>query len=84
MIERLAGELGGKALFPSAGRPFLPFQRWAQRANRFIPRRLAYWFTRITACGTPTAARLASVKSLPFPSRRRSRARAYPVRGAGA
>ena len=57
VIESLARELGGKALFPFGGPPFLPFQRWAQRANRFIPRQLAYSFTRITACGTPTAAR---------------------------
>jgi hypothetical protein len=33
MIERLAGELGGRALFPFEGPPFLPFQRWAQRAE---------------------------------------------------
>ena len=26
-------ELGGKALFPFGGPPFLPFQRWAQRAE---------------------------------------------------
>jgi hypothetical protein len=33
LIESLAGELGGKALFPFGGPPFLPFQRWAQRAE---------------------------------------------------
>jgi hypothetical protein len=33
LIETLAGELGGKALFPFGGPPFLPFQRWAQRAE---------------------------------------------------
>jgi len=33
LIEILAGELGGKALFPFGGPPFLPFQRWAQRAE---------------------------------------------------
>jgi hypothetical protein len=33
LIEGLAGELGGKALFPFGGPPFLPFQRWAQRAE---------------------------------------------------
>ena len=33
MIEALARELGGKALFPFGGPPFLPFQRWAQRAE---------------------------------------------------
>jgi hypothetical protein len=42
LIESLARELGGKALFPFGGPPFLPFQRWAQRAERSIPRRLAY------------------------------------------
>jgi hypothetical protein len=33
IIESLAGELGGRALFPFDGPPFLPFQRWAQRAE---------------------------------------------------
>jgi hypothetical protein len=33
LIERLAREFGGKALFPFSGPPFLPFQRWAQRAE---------------------------------------------------
>ena len=33
LIETLAGELRGKALFPFGGPPFLPFQRWAQRAE---------------------------------------------------
>jgi hypothetical protein len=33
VMEALAVELGGKALFPFGGPPFLPFQRWAQRAE---------------------------------------------------
>ena len=33
LIESLARELGGKALFPFSGPPFLPFQQWAQRAE---------------------------------------------------
>jgi hypothetical protein len=33
LIESLASELGGKALFPFGGPPFLPFQRWAERAE---------------------------------------------------
>jgi hypothetical protein len=33
LIESLAGELGAKALFPFGEPPFLPFQRWAQRAE---------------------------------------------------
>jgi hypothetical protein len=33
LIESLAHELGTKALFPFDGPPFLPFQRWAQRAE---------------------------------------------------
>jgi hypothetical protein len=37
VIEALAGELGGKALFPFGGPPFLPFQRWAQRAEPVHP-----------------------------------------------
>jgi hypothetical protein len=37
VIEALARELGGKALFPFGGPPFLPFQRWAQRAESVHP-----------------------------------------------
>jgi ferredoxin len=33
LIEALAHELGGRALFPFGEPPFLPFQRWAQRAE---------------------------------------------------
>jgi hypothetical protein len=33
LIESLAEELGAKALFPFGGPPFLPFQRWARRAE---------------------------------------------------
>jgi hypothetical protein len=32
-MEALARELGAMALFPFGGPPFLPFQRWAQRAE---------------------------------------------------
>lgn len=33
MATRLAEALGGAALFPFGGRPWLPFQRWAQLAE---------------------------------------------------
>ena len=33
VIEALARELGGRALFPFGGPPFLPFQQWARRAE---------------------------------------------------
>jgi hypothetical protein len=33
LIEALARELDGQALFPFGDPPFLPFQRWAQRAE---------------------------------------------------
>ncbi len=33
LIESLAGDLGAKAFFPFGGPPFLPFQRWAMRAE---------------------------------------------------
>ena len=33
VIEALARELGAMALFPFGGPPFLPFQRWARRAE---------------------------------------------------
>ena len=39
LIEALARELGAQALFPFGGPPFWPFQQWAQRRNRCIPRR---------------------------------------------
>jgi hypothetical protein len=37
VIEALARELGGKALFPFGGPPYLPFQQWAQRAEPVHP-----------------------------------------------
>ncbi len=37
VIGALAEELGARALFPFAGPPFLPFQRWAQRAEPLFP-----------------------------------------------
>ncbi len=33
IIDGLAAELGGTALYPFGGRPWLPFQRWAMRAE---------------------------------------------------
>ena len=33
VVTRLAEALGGAALFPFGGPPWLPFQRWAQRAE---------------------------------------------------
>jgi hypothetical protein len=33
VMQTLACELDGKALFPFGGPPFLPFQQWAQRAE---------------------------------------------------
>ncbi len=32
VIDALASEFGGRALYPFGGPPWLPFQRWAQRA----------------------------------------------------
>jgi hypothetical protein len=37
VIEALARELGGKALFPFGGPPFWPFQQWARRAEPVHP-----------------------------------------------
>jgi hypothetical protein len=37
VIGSLALRLGGHALFPFSGPPFLPFQRWAQRAEPVWP-----------------------------------------------
>jgi hypothetical protein len=37
LIEALARELGGKALFPFGGPPFWPFQQWARRAEPVYP-----------------------------------------------
>jgi hypothetical protein len=37
IVEALAAESGGLALFPFAGPPWLPFQRWAMRAEDVRP-----------------------------------------------
>jgi hypothetical protein len=37
VIATLARELGGKALFPFGGPPFLPFQQWARRVEPVHP-----------------------------------------------
>ncbi len=37
VIEALAHELGGTALFPFGGPPYLPFQQWARRAEPVHP-----------------------------------------------
>jgi len=37
VVAELAGELGADALFPFGGPPFLPFIRWAQRAEDVYP-----------------------------------------------
>jgi epoxyqueuosine reductase QueG len=34
VIDRLASNLGAAPLYPFAGPPWLPFQRWAQKADR--------------------------------------------------
>lgn len=36
-VEGIAGELGAKAIFPFDGPPYLPFQRWAQKAENLVP-----------------------------------------------
>ncbi|MEK9660792.1 MAG: ferredoxin [Alphaproteobacteria bacterium] len=36
-LDTLAGEFGATALFPFGGPPWLPFQRWAQRAGPVRP-----------------------------------------------
>ena len=37
VLERLAAEMRASPLFPGEGPPFLPFQRWAQRAEPVYP-----------------------------------------------
>lgn len=37
VVGELARELGAEALFPFGGAPFLPFIRWAQRAENVFP-----------------------------------------------
>ena len=37
IIDGLAAKLGAHALFPFGGPPFLPFQRWAQKAETLYP-----------------------------------------------
>ena len=83
LIESLARELGGRALFPFGGPPFLPFQRWAQRAEPvhsspiglLIHPYYGLWHAYRGAIGF--AEELVVAKPAPSP------ARANPVRGAG-
>lgn len=37
VIDGMAADLGATALFPFGGPPFLPFQRWAQKAEPVAP-----------------------------------------------
>ena len=37
VLDPVAERLGGHALFPFGGPPYLPFQRWAQRAGPYAP-----------------------------------------------
>ena len=37
VLDAIAERLGGHALFPFGGPPYLPFQRWAQRAGPYTP-----------------------------------------------
>ncbi len=37
VLDPIAERLGGHALFPFGGPPYLPFQRWAQRAGPYAP-----------------------------------------------
>ena len=37
VLRRIADETGARALFPFAGPPFLPFMRWAQKAESLKP-----------------------------------------------
>ncbi|MFD2206565.1 ferredoxin [Kiloniella antarctica] len=37
VMDHLADELGGEALFPSDGPPYQPFQRWSSRAESLFP-----------------------------------------------
>ena len=85
LIEALARELGAQGAVSvwRAALLAVPAMGAARRTRPF----LADWpinSSRITACGIPTAARLASLKRSPSPSRRSLRAHANPVRDAGA
>ena len=37
VLTPIAARLGGHALFPFGGPPYLPFQRWARRAGPYMP-----------------------------------------------
>ncbi len=37
VLDAIAARLGGHALFPFGDPPYLPFQRWAQRAGPYAP-----------------------------------------------
>jgi ferredoxin len=75
VIEALARELGGKALFPFGGPPFLPFQRWAMRAESvhsspiglLIHPHYGLWHSYRGALGFPDALAVPELALLPSP-----------------
>jgi hypothetical protein len=75
LIETLARELGGRALFPFGGRPFFPFQRWAQRAEPvhsspiglLIHPRYGLWHSYRGALGFPEALDVPEPAPVPSP-----------------
>ena len=77
LIETLARELGGKALFPFGGPPFLPFQRWAQRAEPvhsspiglLIHPHYGLWHSYRGALGFPDALAVPELAAAPKPVR---------------
>ena len=75
VIEALARELGGKALFPFGGPPDLPFQQWAQRAEPVHPSpigllihpRYGLWHSYRGALGLCEALAVAQPAAIPSP-----------------
>jgi hypothetical protein len=75
LTEALSRELGGKALFPFGGPPFLPFQRWAQRAEPvhsspiglLIHPRYGLWHAYRGALGFPEGLAISEPAAVPSP-----------------
>jgi ferredoxin len=75
VMEALAVELGAKALFPFGGPPFLPLQRWAQRAEPvhsspiglLIHPHYGLWHSYRGALGFPEALDLPEPTPVPSP-----------------
>src|SRR5262245_51101053 len=69
VLERTAASLGATALFPFSGPPYLPFQRWAMRAEPVAPSPLGILIHPDYGLWHAYRAALAFAEELPLPPR---------------